>query len=190
MRRFLVLSVLVFFPLVLVADEESPPAGWKAYAGGYKKAAYVVWLPANGTLDEKESNIVGKFGQIRVFRTVCERKDGSVFGAGQIRLPPKLVKEQPKVRQDFFRDSFLKEIDGKLLEEKRIKLGTMAGREYLIKTPKGMARYRLFGTGVLLFRVFVIGSKEQVTGKEGETLFNSFKRTPPPPKKEKEKEGK
>jgi len=58
-------------------------------------------------------------------------------------------------------------------------LDTMAGKEYLVQTLGGMARYRLHGTGVQVFRVFVIGSKEQVEGKEAETLFNSFKRKVP-----------
>jgi hypothetical protein len=95
-----------------------------------------------------------------------------------VNLPPTLVKETPKVRQDFFRESFLEEFNAKLVEEKNCKLGTMSGKEYLATTPKGMARYRLFGTGVQMFRVAVAGTKEQVESKDAELFFDSFKRTP------------
>ena len=180
MFRSVIVSVLLLSPLVLAGGEQGPPKGWKAYSGGYKKEAYVVWLPAVGKLDESESQIVSpKFGQIRVFRTVCQRKDGSMFGAGQINLPPQLVKQPPKVRQNFFRDLFLDEVNGTLVEEKNVKLDTMTGKEYVIRTPSGMARYRVFGAGVQVFRVFVVGSKKQVEGKEADILFTSFKRTRP-----------
>ena len=100
------------------------------------------------------------------------------MATSQIILPPKLVKAPPKVRQDFFRDAFLKEFDGKLVEEKKAKLGTMAGKDYLVETPKGMARYLLLGTGVQIYRVAFIGTKEQLDSKDAQTFFDSFKRTP------------
>lgn len=180
MVRFFGITVLLLFPLILQAGEKGPPIGWKVVPGGFKKEAYEVWLPASGKIDEAESNIVAPtFGQIRVFRSVTRGKDGTVFGAGQIILPPKLIKETPKVRQDFFRDNFLDEVNGKLVEEKNIKLDTMPGKEYVVKTPTGMARYRLYGTGVMIFRTLVIGSKAKVEGQEAEMFFSSFKRKLP-----------
>jgi len=178
MRILGVVLLAMFLPLLASADDKAPPAGWAEVSGGYKKLAYVVWMPAGVKVDDKETSIVSKFGQIRVFRSVCERKDGMLFAAGQINLPPMLVKESPKVRQDFFRDSFLDEFNGKLVEEKSVKLGTMAGKEYLATTPKGMARYRLYGTGVQMFRILVTGTKAQVESKDTDTFFDSFKRTP------------
>jgi hypothetical protein len=158
--------------------EKSPPEGWKEVSGGYKKLAYSVWMPAGVKVDDKETSIVGDYGQVRVFRTVCERKDGMLFAAGQINLPPKLTKESPKVRQNYFRDSFLKEFEGKLSKEKDVKLGTMAGKEYTAATPNGLARMRLYGTGVQMFRVLVVGTKEQAASKDADVFFDSFKRTP------------
>jgi hypothetical protein len=156
-------------------------------SGGYKNKAYLVWVPKDGKLSSGESSIIARgYGQIRIFRTVLERKDGSVLAAGQIILPPKLVKAPPKARQDFFRDMALEELDGKLLQEKkaelRFKVGeqnvVMAGKEYLIRTPKGMARYQVLGTGVQIFRLLFVGGKQQLESTEAETFFNSFKRTP------------
>jgi len=178
MRIFGVSLLALFLPLLALADDKAPPAGWTEVSGGYKKLAYAVWMPAGLKVDDKETSIVSKFGQIRVFRSVVERKDGMLFAAGQINLPPTLVKESPKVRQEFFRESFLDEFNGKLVEEKNVKLGTMAGKEYLATTPKGLARYRLFGTGVQMFRVLVVGTKEQVESKDTDTFFESFRRTP------------
>jgi hypothetical protein len=177
MRIFGAVFFAMFLPFLALADEKTPPDGWREVSGGYKNLAYSVWMPADTKLDAKESSIVSKFGQIRVFRSVCQRKDGMMFAAGQINLPPTLVKESPKVRQAFFRESFLEEFDAKLVEEKNVKLGTMSGKEYTATTPKGLARYRLFGTGVQMFRVVVTGTKEQVESKDTDIFFDSFKRT-------------
>jgi hypothetical protein len=187
MRVCVALLAASFLPLLASADEKTPPEGWAEVSGGYKKLAYSVWMPAKTKVDDKESSIVGKYGQVRVFRSVCQRKDGMLFAAGQINLPPKLVKESPKVRQEFFRESFLEEFDAKLVEEKNVKLGTMAGKEYVAKTPKGMARLRLYGTGVQMFRVLVAGTKEQVESKDTDIFFDSFKRTPERLKTQKDK---
>jgi hypothetical protein len=175
-RAFLVLAV---FPLVVAAGESGPPAGWQEVGGGFKKKAYLVWLPKDGKLTEKESSIiVRQHGQVRVFRTVLERNDGSLLAAGQIILPPGLTNAPLKVRQDFFRDMALEEFNGKLVEEKKTKLGIFTGKEYLIKTPKGMARYRVLGTGVQVFRLIFVGTKEQLESKDAAIFFDSFKRTP------------
>lgn len=186
MLRKSILLLLVCVPLVVAADEKKPPQGWKEVKGGYKKQAYAVWLPADGKIDDSQDSLVSPmFGQIRFFRTVCDRKDGLVLAAGQIILPPKLTKAAPKVRQDFFRDLFLEEVKGKLVKEESVKLGTMAGKEYLIQTPQGLARYRLLGTGVQIFRVIAVGTKEQMKSPDVETFFSSFKRTPAAVKKDK-----
>ena len=54
----------------------------------------------------------------------------------------------------------------------------MAGKEYLAETPDGPARYRVYGTGVQIFRVVAAGTKEQMKSKDVDTFFDSFKRTP------------
>ena len=53
-------------------------------------------------------------------------------------MPPRLVSQTARVRQDFFRDLFLDEVNGKLIEEKNVKLDTMPGKEYVVKTPDGI----------------------------------------------------
>ena len=184
MKRFApALLALLVLPLVTTARDDTLPDGWREVTGGYKNRAYVVWYPKGGKLTNDEDSIVSKdFGQIRIYRSVLQRKDGSLLATSQILLPPKLVKAPPKVRQDFFRDMFLKEFDGKLVEEKKTKLGTMAGREYLVKTSKGMARYVVLGTGVQIFRVAFVGTKDQLESKDTQTfasIRSSGRRKPP-----------
>ena len=41
-----------------------------------------------------------------------------------------------------------------------------------------MARYRLLGTGVRIYRMAVVGTKDQVQSADADTFFDSFKRTP------------
>jgi hypothetical protein len=170
---------LLVASLVAAASEDSVPAGWKEVKGGYKDSAYVVRYPANGKVSNDQASIVDpQFGQIRIFRSLCECPDGSLMATSQIILPPKLVKAPPKVRQNLFRDMFLKEVDGTLVEEKKTMLGTMAGRDYVLDTPKGAARFIMLGTGVQIFRVAFVGKKDQLDAKDTQTFFDSFKRTP------------
>jgi predicted Zn finger-like uncharacterized protein len=160
-------------------DDKQPPPGWKEVKGGFRGEAYTMWVPASGRVQDSENNLVGKGMQIRIWRTVCELKDGTIFAGGEITLPPTLVRATPKVRQDLFRDLFLEEVGGKLVEEKKANLDTMAGKEYLVETRTGLARYRLIGTGVKIFRILVIGTKEKVQSKDAEFFMESFKRKPP-----------
>ncbi|HZT83521.1 MAG TPA: hypothetical protein VFA26_25040 [Gemmataceae bacterium] len=139
----------------------------------------MAWFPKAGEISESEDSLVSrKYGQVRIFRTVCELKGGPVYAAGQILLPPGLTKAPPKVRQDFFRDMMLDELKGKLVEEKKASLGSMAGKEYLIQTPGGLARFRLLGTGVQMYRLVAVGTKEQMKSKDVDIFFDSFRRTP------------
>lgn len=161
-------------PKTETKPDAKPPEGWKEYKGGFKNEAYTVWLPPGGKIDDKMSSIITKKGQIRIYRTVITSKDGAVYGAGQIQLPPELTKATLKTRQDFFRDLFLDEVNGKLLEEKSIKIGIMAGKEYLAQTPDGLARMQLIGPGVQVYRVIAIGTKEQIKSKDTEAFFDTF----------------
>ena len=178
MRSLGILAAVAFVSLSAPTDDKGPPDGWQEVTGGYKKQAFTAWVPTDGETKDSEDSIVSKYGQIKIYRTVCQRKDGSVFAAGEIILPPDLTKAPIQVRQEFFRDLFLDEVKGKLTDEKKVSLGTMAGKEYLAETPDGMARYRLLGTGVQIYRLLVVGTKDQVQSKDADTFFDSFKRTP------------
>ena len=61
MRTVSVLTVLALVLPAAAADDKSPPDGWKEVAGGYKKQAYSVWMPAAGEPADNESSIVSKY---------------------------------------------------------------------------------------------------------------------------------
>ena len=160
----------------------TPPPGWKDVGGGFKKEGFFVWLPIDGVTDDREKSLLIRgAGQIRIFQTICLRRNGSQFIAGQIILPPAVARETPKARQDAFRDLFLEQVGGKLVEEKPVTMGTMAGKEYTASTPTGMARFRVLGTGVQIFLVLFSGTKEQLESKEIVAFFDSFSASRPKP---------
>lgn len=176
MRASTSLLVLAVLPSFVMADATAPPAGWKEFAP--KNKSYVTVFPAGAKVDQSEDSIVSpKFGQIRIFRAVAER-DSGLLVVSQVILPPRLLKSTAKTRQDFFRDMCLDEFRGKVVSEKKVRLGTMPGKEYLIKTGTGYARFRLLGTGSQVFRLLVTGSKEHVYAKDAEIFLGTFKRTP------------
>jgi hypothetical protein len=177
------LFVCAVLPFLLAAEEnkeekKKPPAGWKEFTP--KNKAYNTWFPTDGEIEETEKSInLKSSGQLRFFTAILERKDGSIFGISQVRLPGQLAgPRQAKMRQDLFRDLFVKEVKGKLIEEKNARAGTMTGKDYLIKTPRGMARHRLLGMGITMYRVIVIGTKEQVEGKDATTFIEAFRHIP------------
>lgn len=72
MRGSSTLLVLLSVPLAAAAD---PPEGWKEVKGGFRNQAYAVWLPADGKIDSSQDSLVARgYGQVRIFRTVCERQ--------------------------------------------------------------------------------------------------------------------
>lgn len=177
MSRALLMVLVVPLAVVAAADKE-PPAGFKEVTP--KNKSWVAWYPSDGKIDESEDSIVSRqFGQIRIFRTVLDRKDKSAFIVSLVRLPAALLKAPAKDRQDFFKEILCDEFNATVKEEKNIRLGTMAGKEFHLEGRRNLAiRARVYGTGTQVFRVLVVGTKEQVNSKDAETFFDSFKRTP------------
>ena len=142
-----------------------------------KNTTYAAWFPPDGEIKQSEESIViPKTGQIRNFVAVLERKDGSTYITSQINLPPQLTKSTLKFRQDLCRDMIVEGVKGKVLEEKKIEMAGLAGKEYLIKSPTEMIRMRLIGPGVQIYRIFVAGTKEQINSADAEAFFDNFKR--------------
>jgi hypothetical protein len=186
----LTLFATAAFFVATAADEVKPPEGWKDHKGGYKNDAFIIWLPADAKVDDKTSSVMTKQGQIRFYRTVSVGKDGMVFGASQMILPPGLNGVPIKDRQDLLRDLFIDEVKGKLLEENKVTSGKLTGKEYLVETPDGLARMRLLNSGIQIFRLAAIGSKEQMKAKEVDAFFETFKHTPKNTKTEEKKDEK
>jgi hypothetical protein len=74
-------------------------------------------------------------------------------------------------------DKLVSNKKGTVVEQKPITVNDAAGKEGLIQTADGFTRFRVFLVGNRLFQVFVSGSKEQVTSKDTDQYFDSFKAT-------------
>lgn len=157
-------------------DDKPIPKGWKEVAPAH--CTYKAAFPPDGTVKESEDSVlVQKAGQMRFFRCIMERKDGSIYGTSQINIPPTIGKQTVKQRQDMFRDLALDEFNGKLVDEKKIEMGGMNGKEWIIETPKGkIVRYRVIGAGVQIWRMVVIGTKDQTNSADADAFFDAFKR--------------
>ena len=156
--------------------EAKIPEGWNEALP--KFCTYGVYFPPNGRLTENESSILlpRAAGQMRVFRAIFDRKDGSLFAVSQMNLPPTLLKSGIDARQALLRDVALAEFNGKLVSESAIEMAGMNGKEYMIQSGEKFFRFRLIGPGVQIYRIVVAGTEEQVNSKDAEAFFDSFKR--------------
>ncbi len=74
------------------------------------------------------------------------------------------------------RDSYVKEIKGKIAAEKEVKQGSVAGKEYSVETGQGLTRLRLFVADGRIYRARRSpGSKEQTEAPDANTFLDSFK---------------
>ena len=155
-----------------------PPAGW--VEASPKLTTYSVWFPDDGKVKDSERSTITKEGQIRSFVSALERKDGAVYVVAQLNLPPKLaINSTPKIRSDFLRDMALEEFEGKVIEDKRPEMPGLPGaREILIQTKneKTLVRMRIGGPGTQIYRLIVIGTKDQVNSKDAEAFYDCFRR--------------
>jgi hypothetical protein len=179
--RFLLalLAVATLSIASIPAQEGKPPDGWKEFVA--KKDAYLVWFPTNGDLSEKRETvpfkISGRTQSFLVDIATFDRKDKSVFIAARLVAPTDLLKGSNVLqRYKMYRDIFADELNGKVSSEKQIvKDKKLIGMEYALKTPKGMARMRIYGASTIAYRAAVIGTDQQVNSKDAETFLDSFK---------------
>lgn len=174
MRLLLGAVALLVAPLLLPADDPAPPEGWKAFSP--KDKSFSVWMPDNGNRTEREQTL--RWLQNRVKRDLVqvEADGGPTYAASVLIIPASLLRKIPmQQRTEIVLDSFLKEVKGKIAEQKDIKQGRVPGKEYQITMPKGQARLRVFAVGGRVYQASITGSKAQVESKDAETFLNSYK---------------
>lgn len=77
---------------------------------------------------------------------------------------------------EIMRDVFLKHVKGKVADEREIKLGDFTGKEYDVTIDsKTSARCRVFVAGRLIHQFAIVGTKEQVEGKDADLFLDSFR---------------
>jgi hypothetical protein len=178
MRAGLILLGLTLPLTVTAGDKEKvtpPPPGWIEFSPRDK--SFSVWLPdKGGKRSERERTMNVRTMRLKINIIQLEMNGGPTYNAGTVILPLALARKIPnQERIEIFRDAFVKEVTGKIDKEKEITLGPVKGREYQITTGRGPAVLRLFSAGSRIYRLMVIGSKDQVEGKDAETFLNSYK---------------
>jgi len=167
---------LLVVPLAMAADEpKSPPDGWKEFTPGDK--SFTVWLPdRGGRKSERTRDLTVKGTRVRTNVVQLKTKDGVTYSASTILLPLALTKKIPMAeRLEIMRDAFVDEVKGKITKETDIKQGRVPGKEYTIETGQGLARLQVYALGGRIYRVAVLGSKEQVDSKDAKTFLESYK---------------
>jgi hypothetical protein len=74
------------------------------------------------------------------------------------------------------RDTAVEQLKGKLLDDKKIKLGGVAGMELKVALPDGkVMRNQLYLSGTRVYQVMIVGTKDFVAGNESDKFVKSFK---------------
>jgi hypothetical protein len=168
------------------AADAQPPEGWADYAPRDK--VFSVWVPKGGKRTERTATVDVKGLRVRVNLLELQTEGKGRLSARTYLLPrpvaprPKAGKPapfpDPGALTEAVRDGFLKEVKGKVADEKEVKVGDVTGKEYLVKiNDKAAARLRVFVMGLFIFEVSIAGTPEQVGGKDADTFLESFKPT-------------
>src|SRR5262249_20723125 len=81
-------------------------------------------------------------------------------------------------RFDILRDAIVKQINGKVIEEKDIQQDPIPGKEYLIELPGGAGRLQIYTiAGWVVFATVEGKTKEQVTSQLADAFYGSLKFT-------------
>jgi hypothetical protein len=175
-RATLLVLTLGVVPSLMAADEpKGPPQGWKEYTPSDK--SFTVWLPDSGgrrSERTRDFRVKAHRGKVNVIQ--LQLNDGMTYNAATLRISSiDFARIKAGERIEMFRDLFLDEYKGKVKEEVDIKQGRVPGKEYLIETNKGMARLQVYVAGSVMYEAYVLGSAEQVDGKDVKTFLESYK---------------
>ena len=169
-----VLTSLLAIPLLLAADANAPPPGWKEYRP--KDRSFSVWLPEkSGRLTERERTVPVRGMSIKIRLVQLEVRGKLTYEAASLLLPAQLMpKLSQKEKLEFMRDIFLSEVRGKVYDETEIKRGQAIGKEYVVQVSRSIARLHVFAVGRRLYRASVLGSKSRVTSKDADIFLDSY----------------
>jgi hypothetical protein len=152
-----------------------PPAGWSEFTPGSK--AFGVWLPDGGRRSERSRDMSYNGARLKISMVVVESRDKIIYRAEQVSLPVKAgQKVDAESAIEVFRDAFVKDVNGLVTADADVKLGKMAGKEYVMDAGKTkQAKLRVYVAGPRVYMVSMIGTKEQIQGESAKLYFDSFK---------------
>jgi hypothetical protein len=175
MRSAMSLLILVgLYGFLAADDKKEPPKGWKEYSP--KDKSFSVWLPEKGGRRSERSSTLNLRGTVVKFDQVqVQPTKGPKYFAAAINLPLQFTRgSKPQQNIELLRDAIVKELTGKIDEEKDVEQGRLKGKEYIIITGQGQARARIFAAGHRVYEARVTGSKDEVASADADSFLDSF----------------
>jgi hypothetical protein len=163
--------------LLLIALATSATAAQRGETYAPRDGRFTIRFPGK----PKESEQTAKSGnaELRVVTGTYANSDGNAFMASYTDLPAGAAGSDNSARLfDGVREG-LKGKDGKLLDEKEVKVGPdkLPGRDIQIEKDKKHMRFRVVLRDGRLYQVAVIGTPSFVKGKDATAFIDSFELT-------------
>jgi hypothetical protein len=169
--------------LTLVLLPALPGVGWVcSQEGGEvfapKNGMYTITIPPGEKAQQTRVLTFDKHKvPVEAMRSV--QKDGTTYTGGSIGIPAVVMRNIPADKRfDILRDAIVKEMKGKVLEEKDVLIDPVPGKEYLIQLPKGVTRLRIFTVAGWVVTAEVEGkTKDDVNAKQADEFFATLQFT-------------
>jgi hypothetical protein len=164
--------VVLLFPVLVLSARGNDPPEWKEFVT--KEGQFKASMP--GTPKQKKLDTESDFGKGVLHMNVVE-VGKTMYAANYSDFPAEVKKATLKQVYDSSRDGAVANMDGKLAEEKEVKLGEHPGREIRIDVAEGklLFRVRVYLVEQRLYQVVVLGTPEAVKSKEADKFLDSFK---------------
>ncbi|MFO0868554.1 MAG: hypothetical protein U0935_06355 [Pirellulales bacterium] len=167
-RSLVRLSLAVLATVLLVGSSRA--ADWKVVSP--EGADLSVEMPGEPQASRQKVDTV--VGPIEIVLHILE-VDGAAYLVNSTTIPPNAPEATIEERLNGARDGAVKNSKGKLLEEKKIKLGVNQGRELLIEQPDGLyVRARVFMVGRRLVQAVTVTKSKEATD-DVQRFFDSLK---------------
>jgi hypothetical protein len=160
---------------LLLAAEDKPKAALEEFTS--KAGGFTVAMPGKPKETSKTSKTAA--GQeTKQLTWILQQKDSAFLVI--VTDVPNLAKADAATLNTVLeqgRKGAVAAMKGKLLSEKKVKLGKHPGLEFQIDAPKvgGIYRSRIYIADGRLYQVTVFGPKEVATSKQADRFLNSFK---------------
>jgi hypothetical protein len=171
---------LVYGALLLPALAAADPKEWTKVAPD--KAGFRVLMPGEPKFSTNPPN--AKDDPHATRRYIWANNPNYLFCASYLDLKgrPTPKSLEPKLLESF-RDADVKNLKGELVKDGEHKQAGLVGRDYTIQAPNFTIRTRMFLKYDRLFKVFVLGTADEVASPEATKFLDSFEQAPGMPEK-------
>jgi hypothetical protein len=170
------IASVVLVMLASVAGLAATGSAQEAKKFAPRNQMFTLLIPAGESERQQTKVLVINRHKVPVEASTSILKDGTSFQGASVGIPAVVMRELPADRRfDILRDSIVKHMDGKVLEEKDIKKDPVPGKEYHIQTAKGLARLQIYTiAGWVIYAVVEGKTKDDVATKQAEAFYGSL----------------